>query len=459
VPRHIRNILIATLLAILALVAGINGYIHHQFKTNIDNTLSSIRPFAQVKYSDLTTSIFSGEVKLQNVRIAGDFLPEEIALGNITFETPGFAYMLNGPENIKKGEFPEHLGFAIDDFYLDLHGETAKWLDRLVKRVQPVFATERKICAGKSKSIFGPSDYKEMGYTRILSNMRMAYDFNKSKKTLNIVIDENSRKIGNLKVNINISNIGGMSSDKMMQNGMPRLDNLEVIYKDDTYTPRLLKYCAELSNMKKEEFIDAEVKQSDNYFYMVWGFAPGLGLRDAYKDFLLKPDLVTLTMAQSEEFNPMMLPTMSADEIISALNVRLKINGLLVTDMSYTLPPVEFTENFERRMAKSLDFESLLRGDPIKPPAPVITRKVYEKAPAKYHKIKLSNINKHVSDFVHVTTKNGNKRNGQLIRVDKINLYVQKKVKGGKFTMTVPRTKVKTIEAYFSKRELVTKTK
>ena len=448
-PRHIRNILIATLLAILALVAGINGYIHHQFKTNIDNTLSSIRPFAQVKYSDLTTSMLSGKVRLDNVRVAGDFLPEEITLGNITFETPGFAYMINGPANIKKGEFPKHLGLAIDDFYLDLHGETAEWLDRLVKRIQPNFASERKICGGKS--IFGPTDYKEMGYTRILSNMRMAYDFNERKKTLNIVIDERSRNIGSLKVNINISNIGSMSSDKMMQNGMPRLDNLEVTYKDETYTPRMLKYCAALSNMKKEDFIDAEVKQSDNYFYMVWGFAPGPGLRDAYKDFLLKPDLVTLTMAQNDEFNPAMLPNMSVDEIISALNVRLKINGLLVTDLSYTKPPVEFAENFERRMANSLDFKALLRGDPIKPPEPVVVPKVYVKQPAKYHKIKLSNINKHVSDFVHITTKTGNKRNGQLIRIDKENLYVQKKVKGGKFTMTVPRTKIKTIEAYFSK--------
>lgn len=64
-PRHIRNIIIATLLAVLALAAGINGYIHHQFKTNIDQTLSSIQPFAQIKYSDLSTSIISGEVKLK----------------------------------------------------------------------------------------------------------------------------------------------------------------------------------------------------------------------------------------------------------------------------------------------------------------------------------------------------------------------------------------------------------
>ena len=110
-PRHIRNIVIAALLAILALAAGINGYVHHQFKTNIDNTLSSIRPFAQIKYSDLTTSILSGEVKLQNVRVSSDVLPETINLGNITIETPGFAYMLSGPESIKKGEFSKPSSF------------------------------------------------------------------------------------------------------------------------------------------------------------------------------------------------------------------------------------------------------------------------------------------------------------------------------------------------------------
>ena len=274
-PRHIRNILIAALLAILALAAGINGYVHHQFKTNIDNTLSSIRPFAQIKYSDLSTSILSGEVKLKNVRISGNFLPETITLGDVTLETPGFAYMLSGPENMKKGEFPKHLGFAIDDFYLDLHGETAQWLDRLVKRMQPVYASERKLCGGKS--IFGPSDYKEMGYTRLLSSMRIAYDFNESNKTLDINIAANTRNMGDVKSNIKITNIGSMSSANIMQDGMPQLTNVEITYKDQTYAPRIIKYCSELSNMKKEDFINAEVKQSDKYFYMIWGFAPGEG--------------------------------------------------------------------------------------------------------------------------------------------------------------------------------------
>lgn len=357
--------------------------------------------------------------------------------------------MLNGPENIKKGDYPEHLGFAIDDFYLDLHGETAEWLDRLVKRMQPVYASERKLCAGKS--IFGPSDYKEMGYTRLLSNMRMAYNFNESKKTLKVQISASTRNMGSMNGTIDIINISGMSSAQMMQGGMPQLANVDITYKDETYTPRIIKYCSKLSNMKKEDFINAEVKQSDKYFYMVWGFAPGHGLREAYKDFLIKPELMTLTMSPSKEFNPMTITMMSSDEIMDALNVRLKINGLLVNDLSFKTPPPAFTANFERRLANSLDFNSLLRGEPIKAPEPVKKPKAYKKAPAKYHKISLSQIPKHVDDYVRITTKNGNKRKGRLMRIDGNNLYVQKKVSGGKFLMTVPRSKIKTIEAYFSK--------
>ena len=183
---------------------------------------------------------------------------------------------------------------------------------------------------------------------------------------------------------------------------------------------------------------------------MTWGFAPGDGLRDAYKDFLLKPDLVTVTMNPEKDFNPMLVANMSSDEILDALNVHLKINGLLINDLSYKTPPAEFTEKFERQLAKALDFNSLLRGEPIKSPEP-IKKKVYKKAPAKYHKISIGKIPKHIGDYVLITTKNGNKRKGRLLRVDENNVYVEKKVSGGKFTMTVPRSKIKSVQAYYSK--------
>ena len=184
---------------------------------------------------------------------------------------------------------------------------------------------------------------------------------------------------------------------------------------------------------------------------MLWGFAPGDGLREAYKDFLIKPDLVTLTLRPSAEFNPMAIAMMSSEEIMDALNIRLKINGLLVTDLSYKPAPLEFTQNFERRIANSLDFNAIMRGEPIKAPEPVVKPKVVKKKVAAYYKISVAQAPQHISNFVRITTKAGSTRKGQLMRVDKNNLYVQKKVSGGKFTMTVPRAKIKSIEAYFAK--------
>lgn len=448
-PRHIRNIIIATVLALLALAAGINGYIHHQFKTNIDSGLAALRPFAQINYSDLSTSIITGKVVLTNVRISGNFIPETLTLGNITFETPGFAYMLNGPSNVKNGEFPEHLGIAIDDFYLDLHGELADWLDKLAKRMQPIYASERKICAGKS--IFGPSDYKEMGYTRLLSNMRMAYQYDSSSKTISVDVTSSARNMADVTAKIIIGNVASMSSSQALQAGMPQLASVNVTYKDKTYTPRVLKYCSALSNMKKEDYIEAEIKQSDKYFFMTWGFAPGTGLREAYKDFLLKPDTVIFTMEPGKELNPMTVMTLPSHELIEVLNMNLKINGLLVQDLSFKSVPARFKANFDRELTKNLDFESLVRGEAIKAPVKSNKPKAYVKQPPKFHKIDVKNAERHVSDYVHVTTKKGNKRKGQLMRTDNTNIYVQQKVSGGKFTMTIPKYKIKEMKAYFSK--------
>ena len=447
-PRHIRNILIAALLAILALSAGITGYVHHQFKTYIDSNLRAIQPFAQVKYSDLSTSLLSGKVELKNIRVSSSLLPETLTLGDLTFETPGFAYMLQGPESMSKGELPEHFGFAINDFYFDLTGATGEWLERLVKRMQPLYASNRKICGGKT--LFAPSDYQAMGYTRLQSNMRFAYDFNQSKRTLNVVLNASTTNMADIKANIIFSNISSMSSDKISQGRIPQLTSVDITYKDKTYGSRIVKYCAELDKTTKEEFIEAEIKQPDEYFYKLWGFAPGFGLREAYKDYLLKPDLVTMTMSPGKDFNPLMFVTMSQEQLIEALNISLKVNGLVVTDLSFKVPTQEFVTRFEEQRARSLDFDALLRGEEIKAPEPVVKPKVYVKQPGKYHPIKLSNISKHVTDFVQITTKTGNIRKGQLLRIDKNNLYVQKKVSGGKFIMTVPRSKIKSIKAYFS---------
>lgn len=446
---HVKNILIALVISALALAAGIKGYIHHQFKTNIDNTLMALQPFADIKYSDLSTSVLSGKVKLENVRISHSFLPNTLNLGNITFETPGFSYMLKGPNAAMKGDFPSHLGIEINNFTFDLNTELAKWLDKLVSHMQPVYASERKLCGGKA--VYGPADYKEMGYSRLLSNLHVAYDFDKSKKTLNFIFKASTHNLADINATINITNISSMSANEVMLGGMPKLENVQVNFIDQTYTNRMLKYCSTLSHMTKEAYIDAEVKQSDRYFDMVWGFSPGPGLRDAYKDFLIKPGKIAFSMHPEKDFNPVLAQTLSAEEIMDKLNVQLKINELPVTDLSFKMPDPAFMAQHRKLMARSINVDSILEGGPIETEKPVLQQKPVKKTVTGYHVINLSEAPNHITDFVIITTRGGSIRKGQLVRINKTNLYVQQKVSGGKFTMTVPRSEVKKIEAYFTK--------
>lgn len=443
-PRHIRNIAIAVLLLLLAIAVAANLYIQQQFKKSIDQTISSVQNIVSLKYNNLSISIFSGEVKLENVSLTTPYLAEKIILGDITFKTPGFAYMLSDLGNINK--LPEHLGVTIENFYFDLHGETAGMLDMLVKRMQPLYASARKICAGKA--IFSPTDFKEMGYNRLKSNLSVSYRFNKDNNSLSVNLSAKTQNMAEIKASAYFTHVPNISSVK---NTIPKLAKLNVTYKDKTYTPRMLKYCSALDNIKKETFIDAEVTQSDQYFYMRLGYAPKKGLREAYKDFLSKPDVVTLTMTPSNNFNPKKLSSLSNEELIKNLNLRLKINGLPIKDLSFTKASVAFSEKFQRQLAGNLDIESLLRGEPIKAPRTIGKSKQIVKKRAAYHPIAIADIDRYLDGFVQITTKAGKKRNGQLIRMDKINLYVEKKLSGGRFTMTVPRDKVKTIKAFFLK--------
>lgn len=454
-PYHIRNILIAVLLVLLAILAAVNAYINHQFKSNIDHAIESAKVFVQIKYKELSTSPLTGTVKLTDVRVSAPFLPEDFLLGDISLATPDLTFMFSGADNLKKGELPDQLTLNIDQASFDLHGETADLLDNLAKRLQPLYAgtnakgeSERKICGGKS--IFGPSEYKELGYSRLISSLKLSYHFDESSQLLNINMRGETQNVAQFNFHFSLTGINALSSDGMRGSKF-QLRDAQLTFEDKTYVPRMIKYCAGLDNSKKEDFINAEVQESDQYFYKLWGFAPGPGLREAYKDFLSRPDLVTLSMSPGKKLQAANIESMTAEEIVEALKIKLKINGLLVTDLSFKLPPQSFTDEFEQQLLHDVNFEALLRGEKVKAPEPVKKPLIIKTPEPKYYKITLDEAEKHLGDYVKITTLSGKQRDGRLIKIDDLYLFVRQKVNGGNFTMNVKRSDIKEMEAYFDK--------
>lgn len=455
-PYHIRNILIAVLIVLLAIVAAVDAYINYQLKSNLDNAIESAKAFITIKYKDLSTSPLSGKVELSNVRLSAPFIPEPLLLGDISLETTDFSLMLNGASQLKKGDFPDQLALSIDNASFDIQGENAEFLDNFIKRLQPLYAgtnakgvSERKICGGKS--LFGPSEYKEFGYSRLISNLHLSYDFDNDNNQLTIRVKGGTQNLAKFNIQFSLSGVTSLSNNGIPSNNKVKLDHAQLAYEDETYIPRVVKYCAELDKTTKEDFINAEVNESERYFYKLWGFSPGPGLREAYKDFLLRPEQITISMQPDKKFQLAAIAKMTANEIVEALNAKLKINGLQVTDLSFKLPPASFTEDFDQQLARAMNIEALMRGEKVKPPEPVKKPVILDVPHPKYHKITIKEAAKHVGDYVKITTLSGKEREGRLIKLDDVHLFVRQKVSGGNFTMNIPRSTIKEIEAYFDK--------
>jgi len=268
---------------------------------------------------------------------------------------------------------------------------------------------------------------------------------------LNIKMRGETQNLAKFNFLFSLSGVTALSSEGMRGATKTQLSHVQFTYEDKTYIPRIIKYCAGLDKSKKEDFINAEVKESDHYFYRLWGFAPGPGLREAYKDFLSRPELVTLSLSPGKKFQVAAIANMTAEEIVEALKIKLKINGLLATDLSFKLPPASFTDEFEQQLSRDVNFEALLRGEKLKVPEPVKKPVIIKTPEPQYYTISPDEAEKHIGDYVKITTLSGKQRDGRLIKIDDLYFFVRQKVNGGNFTMNVKRSDIKEMEAYFDK--------
>lgn len=445
--QQTRNFIIAAILVLIALGAGIKGYVHNQFKTDIDNTLQKLQLFALVRYSELSTSVLSGEVTLENIRISSQYLPDEIKIKQVTLETPGFGYMLKGPDNLQAGKIPEHLGIVIDGFTIDLNSKLAEWFDSIVIPLNRVYAQQRKICGGKS--LFGPTEYKAMGYASLSSNMRIAFDFDEGEQELTMKMRADTVNFGKGNMTLTISGINPANMQAMQS--LPHLDSMKATYTDSSYIPRMLHYCAEQSKMEKEAYIKAEAEQSDEYFFLAWGFAPGPGLREAYRDYLTQPGDIEISMQPQKEFNPILAQSMDAQQVIDMLNLKVKVNNTDIKDLSIRIPDPQTMAKYEAELKNSLDLKDVFSGEVVAPSkvTPEPERYIVERA---YKTVPIGTINQYVGEQVRVITKTGQEREGTLEKIAGKVLYIQRKVYSGKFTMQVKSDQVKKVEVYLSQR-------
>ena len=231
---------------------------------------------------------------------------------------------------------------------------------------------------------------------------------------------------------------GVPTSAKEVAQYSPRLTEAKVVYKDLSYVDRLKRYCASASKTSIDEYITAEVSQTDSVFAQQWGFVPGAGLRDAYRLFLVTPGEVRLEVRPTDGIDPASMRLFRPEDALSMLNPKLTVNGSPVSDLSLHFVEVK---------------ASTAQGTRVNDADPMANRSASESERSEeksgYQVIRASELSKYVGRQARIRELRSTVREGVVAVVTPTMVTLERRYGGGAMTFNVPMKQIEKVEVLF----------
>jgi hypothetical protein len=431
------------LLVIVGLAyAGIKAYLYYSLKSEMDQLARQFSLFGQLEYGSLSSSI-SGSLSVHDLKLRVHDMDDEARIKTIRYQTPNLWYLLQDRKQVEKGRIPERLNLDIEDLSLNLFGEFTDRLEEAISQLNLQLHGINPLCGGRV--YFGPSELRDMGYEEVTANIHIGYRFDAPNARLILDIASDTRDMAAVSVQGVISGIDDTSFISLIQPGnQPHLERVTVKYIDKSYTRRQVEYCAELSKLERNEYIEAEANQKPVYYGYLWGIVPGAGLRQAYRVFLSDPGQIDLSFELPEDVTPETLALFKPEDIPGLLNLKLRINGDEVTDLHFS---------FYKR--QQLDVASKIENLFAQPSSAATSRPSRENKivqyETRYHVIPVSDLRKYVGEEVRLQTSSGQARLGFLTDISNNVAQVEQRVHGGKFSMQVPVDSITSAEVLLTR--------
>lgn len=438
----LRKILIVVILLPLILVGSILGITYYKLQETMDMLVTQLSPFGVLKYGGLSTSL-SGRLTVKNLSFDIRGTDDTIHITSISYLPPHLLYLFQDNSTIKQGRLPESMRLEIIGLNMDLFGNVTEDLEETINLANANLKGVNPLCGGKV--YFGPREYREMGYEEVTIDSNIHYTFNKQARTASVTFAETMHDMSETYIKINLT---GFTSNRISQlmtpEGMPRIGMITIEYTDKSLFKRIVQNCAEKSEMPLEEYIDAEVNQNPEYFAYVWGgVIPGPGIRQAYQNFLLDPQSISVSIQIPEDVTSDSLNLFQPEDIPGLLNMQLSVNGRPVEDLSFTFFDGKISD-LSAKVEKSLDDKN---APPPKEKAKALLK------PAKYYKVSTSKLPRYIGKKVEITTTSNQVREGKLTRISGNTMHLRRHISGGTYDMTVSISRIKSARVWLQKRK------
>lgn len=433
-------------LLVAAIGGGLAFYTYYQVKTGIDDLATSMSPVAELRYARLWITP-RGTVRIQDVQVRPRAVDDPLRIEGVEVETPGLWFLLTGPKNLRNGQLPEHLRATFRGVAFNLHGPMAKTLDRLLAAAAQSSGAPPVSNCGETR-YFDFGAYQRLGYQSLVFDLSLGYRFARGAGPLRVTMDGRTRQLGSTTVTLEFVGVSPNLRDNAAMGAALR--TFDVVYQDQSFTERLKGYCARASGMTVQQYIESEVARSAAAYGAQWGLVPGPGLREAYRQFLIKPGEVRVQGTPAADLNMARLRRFTPAEIVSKLNLRVSVNGKVVTDLSMTptraAPPLPSPSSTAALPPSPGPVAALPPPPAPATPAPPSTAAAVT---SEFRLVPTTGLGGHLDKTVRVHLTDGTTREGRLLQVAQGMARVERRLRGGVITHGIPLREIDRVEVRF----------
>jgi hypothetical protein len=400
------------LLVVIPVLAygGARGILWYLVNSKGEELKNALAPVAALEYEHVQASL-TGPLGIENISISPHALDDEVRIKSILVAA-------DGPQEVYKlaraawdDKLPERLRLSVNGITLSLDGELAFWMNKQTASGSGNNPFDTS-CGGKAS--LGSDDLQQMGYEKLVTDLRLEYQFGRGEEGLGVFAQISTREMMSVRVSGNIPANSVSTSVQRLAQSEPELAYLSVTYGDDSYQKRKNEYCAKLEGITVADYVDASVESLKN-FLLENDFRPSDELIAAYRKLLTGSPKLTMVLNPVE---PLDLAALAA--IDSSNPGQIPGFQVLIDD-----EPVTLGEIIEPEPETLVD----ANGAPQAPPD-------------TYKETTIAELDQHLNRRIKVYTRDGKLHQAFLERVEPEQLVLTRHLVGGSATFTVPFTEV-----------------
>ncbi|TCK04940.1 hypothetical protein [Marinobacterium mangrovicola] len=317
------------LVLLLALaLGGMYGFYWYQVKTFVDDLAVQVSGQATIEYDSIYADP-RGEVGVDGLSVTLNQLGTRIPVESIRVRSDDPFFFFNPQGRIESGDWPGRLSLVVKQAEVGLDSGLIKSVEQqaaMAAEMNPLAVSPEALACGDLQQL-GVSAMREMGYSRLKSDVVLALDVDRYNRRITLNSDFSANTLGSSTVELEFSVASDDLAPAQLLAANPRLRKLEVSYQDGGYNTRRNRYCAEQSGVEVDAYLAEHRRLMERNLLAAGVDLPEL-LWDVYSGINQPGGNVMLTMRPPGGLGPEIMAALgSPADMIERLNLALRLNG------------------------------------------------------------------------------------------------------------------------------------